>query len=331
MALTVETLSLTPAETRASARINRAMAAGPRLKLDGIGFRIGVRLSPIASRALGHIQARSLKRKGVAVSSLDISPASLRLLAPTAPPRALVVDFHGGGWVVGSAALNDGLTAHFAGAGLAVASVDYRLLDEAGRVSLADAVKDCAAAIRWALTEGRERFGVDDVILIGESAGAHLAALAVLKIRDEGERRLPACIFVQGVFDLSGTPSVQAADASTLLFDGPNLVRDLGRLTPGLDEAGRRSADLSPLYADLTGLPPALFVTGELDPLRDDSLLMAEAWGRDASAVLLEVPTAPHGFQHFGAPTAGLTQAFIRSWIDAQIGLTPVSVDNANR
>ena len=61
----------------------------------------------------------------------------------------------------------------------------------------------------------------------------------------------------------------------------PQVLADLGRLTPDRDEAGRRSPDISPLYADLRGMPPALFVAGDLDPLRDDSRLMAEAWPAD--------------------------------------------------
>jgi len=261
-----------------------------------------------------------LKRRGVTVTSATIptagGPLGLRLLEPSSPPRALVVDLHGGGWVIGSAALNDRLTGHLAEAGLAVASIDYRLLDETRGVWMADAVEDCAAALRWALGEGARRFNVDQVFVIGESAGAHLAALSVLKLRDEGAARLPRCVFVQGVFDLSATPLVRAAGADTLLFDGPSLSRDLGRLIPDRDEGGRRRSDVSPLYADLTGMPPALFVMGEADPFRDDSRLMAEAWSRQAPVTLLDVPTAPHGFQHFGAPTARLAQAFIRAWIE---------------
>lgn len=237
------------------------------------------------------------------------------MLEAPAQPQALVVDLHGGGWVIGSAALNDRLTGHLAEAGLAVASVDYRLLDENAGVWMADAVEDCATALRWALGSGMQRFNVNRVFVIGESAGAHLAALAVLKLRDEGATRLPFCIFVQGVFDLGATPMVRTAGSDTLLFDGPNLYRDLGRLTPGRDDQGRRAPDVSPLYADLTGVPPALFVMGEADPFRDDTRLMAEAWARHSPATVLDVPTAPHGFQHFGAPTAGLAQAFIRDWI----------------
>ena len=311
------------------------MAVAPRLKLGGWRLQLGMRLNSVAAKTAGRLSAASLKRRGVTVSSTSIGPASnpvsLRILEPATPPRALIVDLHGGGWVIGSAALNDPLTAHFVEAGYAVISVDYRLLDEARQVWMPDAVEDCVTALRWALNEGRTRFGVTDVFLTGESAGAHLAALALLKLRDEGITPLPPCIFVQGVFDLSGTPSVRAAGAETLLFDGPNLTRDLGLLTPGLDEDGRRHSELSPLYADLSGLPPALFVMGEVDPLRDDSILMAEAWGRYADAVLLDVPTAPHGFQHFGAPTAALAQAAIRDWISAQIAAERVSVENKDR
>ena len=335
MSLTVRTLLLTDAESRAARRTNAVMAVAPRLKLAGWRLQLGMRLNTMAARTAGRLSAATLKRRGVTVSWTNVGPGAqpvpLRILEPAAPPRALIVDFHGGGWVIGSAALNDPLTGHFAEAGFAVASVDYRLLDEARQVWIPDAVDDCVVALRWAMTEGRARFGVDDVFLIGESAGAHLAALALIKLRDGGIKPLPSCIFVQGVFDLSGTPSVRAAGGETLLFDGPNLTRDLGLLTPGLDEDGRRHPELSPLYADLSGLPPALFVMGEVDPLRDDSILMADAWSRHSETVLLDVPTAPHGFQHFGAPTAAVSQAAIRDWISGQIATNRVSVENGDR
>lgn len=335
MSLTRRSLPLTPTQARASKRTNAVMAVAPRLKLGGWRLQLGMRLNTLAARTAGRLSAASLKRRGVTVSTMSIGPetqpVSVRVLQPATPPRALIVDLHGGGWVIGSAALNDPLTAHFAEAGFAVVSVDYRLLDEARNVWLPDAVEDCVIALRWAITEGRTRFGVADVFLTGESAGAHLAALALLRLRDEGVGPLPPSIFVQGVFDLSGTPSVRAAGSETLLFDGPNLSRDLGQLTPGLDEDGRRHPELSPLYADLHGLPPALFVMGEADPLRDDSILMAEAWSLRAETMLLDVPTAPHGFQHFGAPTASLAQAVFRDWIAAKIPQDRVSVDNTNR
>jgi acetyl esterase/lipase len=335
MTLAVHTLSLTPTQARAARRANAALALAPRLKPEGWRLALGQRLNSVFSQAAGAVTEAALKRRGIRLSALTIpgpgGALALRLLEPSAPPRALVVDLHGGGWVVGSAALNDRLTGHLAEAGFAVASVDYRLLDEVRGVWMPDAVADCVAALRWALGEGACHFGVDRVFVIGESAGAHLAALAVLALRDDGAVALPAgCIFVQGVFDLSGTPSVRAAGPETLLFDGPNLERDLGRLTPDRDEPARKRPDISPLYADLAGMPPALFVLGEMDPFRDDSRLMAGRWAEVAPSARLDVPGAPHGFQHFGAPTAALAQGFIRNWLAAQLGNNPLSVENAN-
>lgn len=333
MTLTVHPLSLTPPQKRAARRVNAALALTPRLKPAGWRLAIGQRLNGVLSQAAGVVTEAALKRRGVRLSAATIpgpgGTLEVRLLQPPGPARALVVDLHGGGWVVGSAALNDRLTGHLAEAGFAVASIDYRLLDEGRGVWMPDAVADCVAALRWALGEGARQFSTNRVFVIGESAGAHLAALAMLGLRDSIAVALPAgCIFVQGVFDLSGTPSVRSAGPETLLFDGPNLERDLGRLTPERDEAARKQPDVSPLYADLTRMPPALFVIGDMDPFQDDSRLMAERWAEVASTTRLDVPDAPHGFQHFGAPTAALAQAFIREWIAAQLGNEPLSVEN---
>lgn len=336
MTLAVHALSLTPAQTQAARRVNAALALAPRLKPAGWRLALGQRLNGVVSNAAGAVTQAALKRQGVKLAAATIpgpgGALGMRLLEPAGPARALVVDLHGGGWVVGSAALNDRLTGHLAEAGFAVASIDYRLLDERRGVWMPDAVADCTAALAWALDEGAHRFGTDRVFVIGESAGAHLAALALLALRGRGaDIPLAGCVFVQGVFDLAATPSVRSAGRDALLFDGPNLERDLGRLTPGRDEAARRLPDVSPLYADLSGIPPALFVLGELDPFRDDSRLMAARWAEFAPATRLDVPDAPHGFQHFGAPTAALTRAFIRDWIDARLTNGPLSVENANR
>ncbi len=335
--LTVETLHLTSAERRKAEQLNAILAHLPRLKTGGWRLAAGQTITPIISQAASSISASLLRRKGLSVSTSAANgpagPVPLRLLEPESVPRGLVLDFHGGGWVVGSAALNDPVNKHLVAAGFAVASVDYRLLNDSRGVGVADAVADCTSALRWSLTEGESRFGANRPVVIGESAGAHLAALALLTLPPPERERFLGCIFVQGVFDLAGTPSARAANSETLLFDGPNLASDLGRLTPDLDEAGLRSPLLSPLYADLEAVPPALFIAGEQDPLRDDSLLMARAWSSHAETLLLDIPTAPHGFQHFGAPTADRAQAAIRSWLDHLLRskADPDSVDGSNR
>lgn len=321
MPATVRRLELTPSERRAAARINAALSVMPRLKTDDRGLQFGQWANATFGGAAQTVTAAWLRRRGVRVEILRIpSPdggVPLRILHPPKPPRGVVLDMHGGGWVVGSAGLNDHLNADLATeTGLAVVSVDYRLLNEARGVMLHDAIADCAAAGRWLIDNAAARFGTLDIFVCGQSAGGHLAALTTMTLRDEG--RLSAvrgCVFVYGVYDLTGTPSVRAAGRDTLILNGPTLAADLARLLPDRDEAARRRPDVSPLYARMRDLPPALFIAGGIDPLRDDSALMADAWAAAAPAELIEVPLAPHGFIHFGGPIARRALSEIRTWL----------------
>ena len=323
MTLRVRRLDLTPAERRTAERTNAALALIPRLKADGWRLTAGQWLSNRFGQVAERVTAVQLSRRGVRVETLRIPSedggVSVRILSPPGKARGVILDMHGGGWVVGSAGLNDHLNADLvAEAGLAVVSVDYRLLSEPRGVLMQHALADCMTAGRWLADTAADRFGTDRLFLAGQSAGAHLAALTGLALRDEGRSgAFRGCVLVYGVYDLSGTPSVRAAGPETLILNGPTLASDLGRLTPDRDEAGRRAPDISPLHADLRGLPPALFVSGDLDPLRDDSRLMAEAWPSDAD--LLEVPLGPHGFVHFGGPLAARALAEIRVWIEARL------------
>lgn len=323
MTVRVRRLDLTPAERRTAERTNAALALMPRLKADGWRLTAGQWLSNRFGQVAERVTAVQLSRRGVGVETLRIPSedggVSVRILTPPGPARGVILDMHGGGWVVGSAGLNDHLNADLvAEAGLAVVSVDYRLLSEPRGVQMQHALADCMAAGRWLAENATDRFGTDRLFLAGQSAGAHLAALTGLALRDEGRfGDFRGCVLVYGVYDLSGTPSVRAAGPETLILNGPTLASDLGRLTPERDEAGRQSPDVSPLYADLHGMPPALFVAGDLDPLRDDSRLMAEAWPTDAD--LLQVPLGPHGFIHFGGSLANRSLAGIRLWIEARL------------
>lgn len=325
MPAVVRRLELTPSERRAAMRINATLSVMPRLKTDNRRLQFGQWANTTFGGAAQTVTAAWLRHRGVRVETLRIpSPdggVPLRILHPSKPSRGVVLDMHGGGWVVGSAGLNDHLNADLAAEiGLVVVSVDYRLLSESRGVMLHDAIADCAAAGRWLIDNAAARFGTTDIFLCGQSAGAHLAALTTMTLRDEG--RLGAvrgCVLVYGVYDLSGTPSVRAAGRDALILNGPTLAADLARLLPDRDEARRRLPDVSPLYAAMHDLPPALFVAGDLDPLRDDSVLMAEAWSATAPAELIEVPLAPHGFVHFGGPIAARTLAEIRNWLDRTV------------
>jgi len=196
---------------------------------------------------------------------------------------------------------------------VAVVSVDYRLAVDTPVEGLMD---DCLAAARWLLTT--EEFAGLPVIVVGESAGGHLAAATLLALKQWPAllQRVSGAVLYYGVYDLTGTPSVRAAGPDTLLLDGPGMVEALRLLTPGLSDDARRLPPLSPLYGDFEGLPPALMFVGELDPLRDDTLLIAERWP-GAEAHLL--PEAAHGFIHFPVVMGKEVLAYSREWISQRV------------
>lgn len=163
-----------------------------------------------------------------------------------------------------------------------------------------------------------EEFAGLPVIVVGESAGGHLAAATLLALKQSPEllARVSGAVLYYGVYDLTGTPSVRTAGRETLLLDGPGMVEALRLLTPGLSDEQRRQPPLSPLYGDLAGLPPALMFVGELDPLLDDTLQMAERW---AGSEVFLLPQAAHGFIHFPTAMSGRVLAYSREWITGRL------------
>jgi acetyl esterase/lipase len=206
--------------------------------------------------------------------------------------------FHGGGWAMGAADFQDGRLEQIANAaGVAAVSVDYRLAPEHPYPAPAD---DAEAAARWILDNALAEFGTDRIVVGGSSAGAHLAVTAMLRMRDRYDYTdFAGASLTYGFFDLSLTPSVRNWGDRMLVMN-----TDLCRWFADVYAAGAdlNDPDVSPMYADLTGLPPALFIVGTLDPLLDDSLLLASRWTAAGSATeLMVVPGAAHGFA--GAPT----------------------------
>jgi acetyl esterase/lipase len=234
----------------------------------------------------------------------------LRVLVPDVV-RGVYLHFHGGGWTLGAAKQSDvrnwALARH---CGLAVVSVDYRLAPEHPFPAGPD---DCEAAALWLVQHAAAEFGTTRLWIGGESAGAHLAALTLLRLRDRHALRpFSGANLVYGAYDLSMTPSQQRWGERDLVLSTPIIAWFCNFFVP--DRARRRDPDVSPLYADLTGLPPALFTVGTLDPLLDDSLFMHARWLAAGNRAELAVhPGGIHGFDAF--PTA-LSRA-ARARIDA--------------
>ncbi|MDA3648081.1 alpha/beta hydrolase [Saccharopolyspora indica] len=204
---------------------------------------------------------------------------------------------HGGGWVLGAADGQDEKLWRLAvEARLAVVSVEYRLAPENPFPAGPD---DCEAVARWLVDHAATEFGTRRLLIGGESAGAHLSVLTLLRLRDRhgitGAFRAAQLTF--GPYDLSMTPSQRSFGARQLLSNTESLRRSYERFTPGLGAEDRRDPEISPLFADLTGLPPARIVVGTEDPLLDDSLFLAARW--QAPVQLGVVAGAMHGFTLF--------------------------------
>lgn len=314
------TLEFSESDLAQMQRFNRKLAWLPR-------FRIRNRLTPRLIQALLRFcqivgTDKPLKYDLLAQNTVVYSQGAsvpVRIIRPQGKAQGVVLDYHGGGWVIGNAQMNDDLNiAMVKACNVAVVSVDYRL---AVNTPIEDVMQDCLCAARWLLSDDCTEFVGLPVIVVGESAGAHLAVATLLSLKQSADllQRVSGALLYYGVYDLAGTPSVHSAAAETLVLDGPGMAEALQLLTPGLSDNERRRAPLSPLYGDLSGLPPALMFTGELDPLRDDTLELAQRWQQSAPAEVHLLPSSAHGFIHFPTIMASRVLAYSRAWLSRQI------------
>ena len=221
----------------------------------------------------------------------------LRVIAPD-QPRGVYLHIHGGGHVLGAADQQDRLLERIADeARLTAISVEYRLAPENPYPAGPD---DCEAAALW-VSEHLGDFGGEALAIGGESAGAHLSALTMLRLRDRhGRTPFRAANLVFGVFDLGMTPSARSFGNERLVLRTLDIEKFGDAFLPGMSEVEKRAPELSPLYADLRGLCPALFTVGTRDALLDDSLFMHARWVAAGNAGELDVyPGACHGFIAF--------------------------------
>jgi len=200
-------------------------------------------------------------------------PARLYSLAEEAV-LPVVVYFHGGGWVIGNITSHDGVCRKLAReSGLTVISVDYRLAPEN---KFPAAAEDCYAAAKW-IADHAQELKVDDsrMALAGDSAGGNLTAVTAQLARDRGEPTIAFQLMIYPVID--GTmsfPSIKE-NAEGKLLTARDMEFFYEQYAKGVDP---KNPMLSPLYApDLSGLPPALVITAEYDPLRDEGEAYADA------------------------------------------------------
>lgn len=253
----------------------------------------------VSSRIARLITGRPDRGASVTTTSMDLPGRRLplRVFRPSAADGRLplIVSFHGGGFIGGTAAQNDWLNSHLAARVPAVVvSVEYRLAPEHKLPASIDDGYDTVERI----VDGASGWGVDPaaVAVMGESAGGMIAALIALRARKDGPALRAQVLNYPGI-DWTDTatdyPSIaDNADEPTFPVARLRAARRLS-LPPGLDPA-----EVSPLKAaDLSGLPPTLVIGAALDPVLDHGRLYAERLrehGTDARFTCY--PRATHSF-----------------------------------
>lgn len=222
------------------------------------------------------------------VPTLEITTADTR-------PDAVLLWFHGGWYTMGSPRTGAALSSDVAGrTGAKVVSVDYRLAPEHPYPA---ACQDARAAYRALLDSGASPH---DVAMVGESAGGGLVASTLASLAEEGVPQPAAGVLFSPWTDLT----LSGDSMTTKVGIDPAFVPEKVsvRVADYVGDADPADPAISPIFADLRGLPPLLIQAGSYEIVLDDSVrLAARAAAADVSVRLEVTPGVPHVFQAFAA------------------------------
>jgi len=265
---------------------------------------------------------RAVEHDGVTIETPANTPVPLRLYHPARRAnRAALLWVHGGGYVIGAAAQDDGLcTAVARELGIMVVSVEYRLAPEHPFPAPLD---DCRAAWTWMEAEAVV-LGIDPlkIAIGGQSAGAGLAAALVQRIHAEGAAQPAAQWLFCPMID-DRTAAKTDLDRIGHRIWSNRVNRDGWRCYLGREPG---ATDVPPFAAparteDLAGLPPAWIGVGDVDLFcEEDRAYAARLQAAGIDVTLDIVPGAPHGFEAWAADTA-IAQAYLaraRAWLQAR-------------
>ena len=263
-------------------------------------------------------QARALMEEGGVFGQPVVAEATERTVPGPAgdipirvfvPPTvdAIYLSIHGGAFSMGSRRSSDRTNWQIAqSCNAAVVSPEYRMAPEHRWPSGHD---DCEAVALWLLAHGQAELGAssDRLLVGGESAGAHIAAVTALQAARPARRDRPRRAAPISTAACTTSPARRAGCSrrrSTTSWQRPGAGQ--GCRAAATSRCCRPTSfappDASPLYADLRGLCPALFTVGTADSLLDDSVFMACRWELAGNETELAVyPYGPHGLT--GSPT----------------------------
>jgi len=222
-----------------------------------------------------------------------------RLYAPeSAVPLPALVYYHGGGWVIGDLETHDATCRQLSLlTGCVVVAVDYRLAPDH---KFPTAAEDAYAAFAW-VVQNAAALGIDParVAVGGDSAGGNLSAVVALMARDRGGARPVFQLLVYPVTDFSFETASYAENADGYILTRHTMRWFWNHYLAAPEDGANPYA--SPLRApDLRGLPPALVITAEFDPLRDEGEAYGERLrGSGVPVTTSRYPGMTHGFFHY--------------------------------
>jgi epsilon-lactone hydrolase len=289
--LTVERRGPASARSRAA---ERALAPMMRRLFEQIGRAAE---TPETMRAFAATADRMIGRfpvpRGTRVAETRVGGVAaewVRGPGVTGPGDAVVLYLHGGGWFLGGPSSHRALVARLStAAGNPALSVDYRMVPE---VPFDEEIDDCVAAYEGVLALG---VPASRVVVMGDSAGGHLAFATALRARD---RSLPV---PAGVVSLSGALDLGLSAAADPERDPLGAVAAFERLAAGvLDGADPADPAVSPVHADLAGLPPAVLTAGSTEVVAPHAETMATRLGEAGIPTVLQLwDRQQHVFQAF--------------------------------
>ncbi|MBV1687839.1 alpha/beta hydrolase [Novosphingobium sp. G106] len=242
-------------------------------------------------------------------------PIALRIYHPAVEPLGTCVFFHGGGWVIGDLDQTDATCRRLAGLSAStIVSVDYRLAPECCYPQPLD---DCWAALNWAA----EAFP-GPLLVAGESAGGNLAAACTIRARDAAGPALAGQFLAYPVTDHDfETPSYRQVGGRNWLLSAADMHWFWDHYCPpGTD---RNLPEISPLHLEtMAGLPPAMIVLAEFDPLRDEGMAYARRLAEGGVTVSVRCDASMlHGYLAAAAlvPAAGEALRDAARWMKARL------------
>lgn len=269
----------------------RARLFGPvsELLLKPIMASPAERMRPRLERVAGLI---ARVPSGVTIRSTTIGGVPADEIAPKAgASRTVVLYLHGGAYLGGSPRTHRGLLAHLAKqAGCRIVAIDYRLAPEHPYPAALD---DALAAYAALLAEG---VVARDIVIGGDSAGGNLTLVTAIALRDRGQP-LPAKLMLLSPWtDMTSSGSSHVTRVARERILDPKAIPNAARTFA--NGIALNDARLSPLFANLAGLPPMLIQVGDDEMLLDDSTRLADAATRAGVTVSLQVwPALWHVWQ----------------------------------